>query len=71
MDTNLQLNAVEFLRRMKADMQTDVEFAYPPPFNRIDHNRTDAALQRISSKIEVLGAFLAALESKPEIKGKG
>lgn len=65
MDTNLQFNALEFLKRLEEDMRSDVKYAYSATFNQINPGNAHPALQRISSKLEVLRAFLASMESAP------
>lgn len=67
METKMTFDAVTFLRETLKDMRGDVDHAYPKPLSRFCPANGHAALQMVSSKIEVLNNFLDAIEQKPVV----
>lgn len=69
MESNMKFDAVKFLKATLDDMRGDIKYAYPSPLDpyskgTYDSSRGHAALQMVSSKIETLQNFLAALSQE-------
>jgi len=58
-NTPLTLDTVQFLSNTLADLKKDANYAYPGEF--YDSSKGHNALCMVKAKIEVISAFLAAL----------
>jgi hypothetical protein len=64
---NINLDTIKFMKKTMSELRSDINYAYPNEY--YDTGRGHTALQMVKSKIEVIDAFLSALNETDRKSG--